>query len=357
MATNVDRRPAASPDDGDRASKRSVAVSTAGATLLRAPGRLQRLVVRIVRKCDRDRVLGLAAETAFFAVLGVFPALLVLAAILGSLESVVGSGVAERVEGQVVEALRLVLTDEASGAIASVEQLFNGGFELLTVASALAVVSLSTGFATLVNALNLAYSVPETRGWWKRRLLGLALGLASVILGALGLAAVVVGPLFGQGADVANLLGLDADGTLWQELKMPAAFLALVLWATTLCHLAPAHRIQWWRDLPGGALTAVLWLAASLGLSTYLRFAADGNPVLGALGGGLILMIWIYLLSLSLLIGAELNAVLQEHSGARDVTFDRWAESRGDTQPLTTPPGQVSAPHRSDQGDRPRPAA
>jgi membrane protein len=356
MSTDVGRRRSAS-SDADRPTSRPVPPSSPTTTLLRAPGRLRRLVLRIVRKCDRDRVLGLAAETAFFAVLGVFPALLVLAAVLGSLETVVGAGVAERVESQVIEALRLVLTDEASGAIASVQQLFDGGFELLTVASALAVVSLSTGFATLVNALNLAYSVPETRSWFRRRFLGLGLGLASVLLGALGLAAVVVGPLFGQGAGIADLLGLDADGTLWQELRMPAAFLALVLWATTLCHLAPAHRIQWWRDLPGGALTAVLWLLASLGLSTYLRFAADGNPVLGALGGGLILMIWIYLLTLSLLIGAELNAILQEHTGARDVTFDRWAESRGDTQPLTVPPDQVSPPYPSVESDRPRPAA
>ena len=295
----------------------------------RSPRRLWRLTVRIVRKSDRDRILGLAAETAFFAVLGVFPALLMMAGVLGSLDALLGTGTAEQVESEVVHALRLVLTDEASGAIASIEQLFRTGSSLLTVASALALVSLSTGFATVVNALNLAYSVPETRGWWRRRFLGLALGIGSVLLGALGLAAVVVGPLFGQGQALAGALGLDAQSALWQDLRWPAAFVALVLWATTLCHLAPATRTAWRRDLPGGAFAGVLWLAASYGLNAYLRLVSGSNPVLGALGGGLIIMIWIYLLSLALLIGAELNAVLQARSGARDLAYDRWAASKG----------------------------
>jgi membrane protein len=54
----------------------------------------------------------------------------------------------------------------------------------------------------------------------------------------------------------------------------------------------------------------VLWLFVSAGLNIYLRVAADANPVYGVLGGGLILLIWIYLLSLSLLLGGELNPVL-----------------------------------------------
>ena len=57
-------------------------------------------------------------------------------------------------------------------------------------------------------------------------------------------------------------------------------------------------------------LTALLWLAASYGLNLYLELAVAGSPILGALGGGLILMIWFYLLSVSLLAGAELNAIL-----------------------------------------------
>jgi membrane protein len=60
-------------------------------------------------------------------------------------------------------------------------------------------------------------------------------------------------------------------------------------------------------------LTAVLWLVVSLGLNIYLQVAADANPVLGVLGGGLILLIWLYLLSVSLLLGGELNPVLQRY--------------------------------------------
>jgi membrane protein len=99
----------------------------------------------------------------------------------------------------------------------------------------------------------------------------------------------------------------------WRFLRWPVALALLIAWATTLYHVAPNRaRTLWREDVPGAALTAVLWLASSLGLHLYLQVAADGNPVFGILGGGLILLIWLYLLSLSLLVGGEFNTVLRE---------------------------------------------
>jgi membrane protein len=70
--------------------------------------------------------------------------------------------------------------------------------------------------------------------------------------------------------------------------------------------------------MPGGLLTAVFWLAASVGFNVYLQFVLTSSPLLGALGGGLILMTWFYLLCLGLLVGAELNAVLLARRTCRD---------------------------------------
>ncbi len=270
-----------------------------------------RLFREVINKADRDRLLGLAAETAFFAVLTLFPALLVVAAVLGQLGSIVGQDNALRVEEAVLNFLDELLTENASGAIQTVRRLFDTGANALTFATLLALVSLSTAFATLVNTVNLAYDVPETRGWWRRRWLALLLGIGTVLTGAVALTLLVIGPLFGQADGVIGRIGLGAEYEfLWSYLRWPVAFGSLVLWATTMDHLMPNRRIKWRYDLPGGLHTALLWLAASWGLNLYLEFVVTASPLFGALGGGLILMTWFYLLCVALLAGAELNAIL-----------------------------------------------
>ena len=136
----------------------------------------------------------------------------------------------------------------------------------------LALASLSTAFSTLVNTVNIAYDVPETRGWWRRRWLGLLLGFGSVLTGAIAVTLLVVGPLFGRAEDVVAGVGLGPEyDFLWSYLRWPVAFGSLVLWATTMDHLMPNRRTRWRYDLPGGLLTALLWLAASCGLNLYLE--------------------------------------------------------------------------------------
>ena len=260
----------------------------------------------------QDRLAGLAAETAFFVVLSVFPGLLIAASLLGILDVLVGEGVAVGAREQVVESLRVVLTDDASAAVESVEGLFqNARGQLLTVAGLGGVVTLSTAFGVLVNALNLAYDTTEGRVWWRRRLLGLGLAVGTLLMIALALTVLVVGPLFGRGEGLAELVGLGATFSfLWDVVRLPVMVLGLVGWAVVLFHVAPNRPTRWRDAVPGAVLTAVLWLLGSGGFHLYLLVAAGGNPILGAFGGGVIVMMWVYLLSLALLLGGELNSVL-----------------------------------------------
>jgi membrane protein len=270
-----------------------------------------RLAREVINKADRDRLLGMAAESAFFAVLTLFPALLVVATILGQLGTFIGESNALRVEEAVLTFLDELLTDSADDAVATVRTVFDTGGNALTVATLLALASLSTAFSTLVNTVNIAYDVPETRGWWRRRWLGLLLGFGSVLTGALALTLLVIGPLFGRAEEAVGDIGIGAAyDFLWTYLRWPLAFGALVLWATTMDHLMPNRRTRWRYDLPGGLLTALLWLLASYGLNLYLELVVTSSPIFGALGGGLILMTWFYLLCVALLAGAELNAIL-----------------------------------------------
>ena len=265
------------------------------------------------QEVTQDRVTGLAAEVAFFGVLSIFPGLLMVVAAIGSVDAFVGSDLARLSKRQIVDFLQLILTDEARAAIDAVEDLFERGSDgLLTVASLLALVGLSRAFAVLATALNLAYDTEEQRPWLKRRLLGVALSLGTVAMTVFMLVMIVVGPLIGAGTQLARALGFEElFNSAWLFLRWPAAFVALVAWATTLFHFVPCRpRPRWREDVPGAVLTAVMWLLVSLGLNIYLQIAADANPVFSVLGGGLILLIWLYLLSLGLLLGGELNPVL-----------------------------------------------
>jgi len=333
------RRRASGQVSGASAALRARATAEDAALSARTPAIwwFPRTVVDVIRKADRDRLLGMAAENAFFAVLTLFPALLVAAAVIGQLGTFIGRGNALDVEQAVLEFLDRLLTDTARPAVDTVRDLFDGSANLLTVATALALVSLSTAFAALVNTVNIAYDVPETRGWWYRRWLGLLLGLGSVLTGAVVVTVLVIGPLFGRGVDVVAEVGLDDTySTIWRLVRWPLAFGSLVLWATTVQHLSPADRHRWREDLPGGLLTALLWLVASAGLNVYLTYVVPASPLLGALGGGLILMTWFYLLCVALLSGATLNAVLAARRRHR-------ARSRSARRPVETQAGDPVA--------------
>ena len=97
--------------------------------------------------------------------------------------------------------------------------------------------------------------------------------------------------------------------------RIPFALAVLMGWAATMYHVAPRHDSPWRWDLPGAALATTFWVLATLGFQVYLSFASGSNAFLGVFGGGLVVMLYIYVLALGLLAGAELNQVLAMRYG------------------------------------------
>jgi membrane protein len=275
------------------------------------------VVQELVRKSAADRLPGLAAESAFFATLSLFPGLLILAAALGWLDLIAGQEVARRSEAAVIEFLGRVLTDAASGVVGAIQDLFSrqrGG--VLTSALVIGVWTLSRGFAAVIRALDTAYGLRERRSWIEVRLTAVMLALGSAIVMTVLLAVAAAGPFLGHGQALAAEIGAGKAWALtWGWLRTPVIIALAVLWTATLYHLAPNRRAPWVRDLPGALLAAALWILASSGFGMYLGLAGRFNQIFGLVGGGLILMIWLYVLSFSLLLGGELNAVLLERAG------------------------------------------
>lgn len=262
-----------------------------------------------------DRVPDLAAEVAFYAILSLFPALLSMAAILGVLDGFVGADLAERAQENVLDFLRSVLTSEADSTLDAASELFTEKRPgLLTFSLLASFWALSRGFAALVRALDVVYDLDEHRSWVRIRGTAVALTIGSVVASAVMIGMIVVGPLFGTGEDLAGTFGLGSQfAFLWDVVRLPLAFVVLILWATTIFHIAPDHHTPWRDDLPGAVVAGILWIVFSAGLRVYVEVAQTGNAIFGALGGVLIVMLWFWLLSLAVLIGGEINELLIEH--------------------------------------------
>lgn len=303
---------------------------------------LRERTVRVARllatEWKADRVPDAAASVAFYAVLSLLPAFLALAATLGPLDSLIGGEVSERVQERVLDLLGTVLTSEADGTLEVARDLFEKERPgLLTFSLVLAIWTVSRSFAALVRALDVVYDLDEHRSWFGIRATALLIAIGSIVAASLMLVAIVVGPLLGTGEDIASQVGLgDQFAFLWDVLRLPFAFLVLVVWAATIFHVAPDHHTPWRYDVPGAVLTGVLWLLFSGGLRLYLELAQAGNAVFGALGGALIVLLWFWLLSLAVLIGGEFNQVLLDerapvqgpHAPSEHAEEERATDSR-----------------------------
>lgn len=277
---------------------------------------LRWMIHHLYRQWHDDRVSGLAAEIGFFALLSLFPLLLVSSSALGWLGDILGSNLASDVEGQLTE-WAATLFGEDGGVTQAVGALFAGAStSALTVGVLATIYTASRGFAAVVRALDVAYGHHNTRGWVGTQLIGLALAVGTIIVGSLTVAGLVIGPLLGREDSIGEGVVGDILGWAWRWFRYPAAGAILVVWAATIFHVAPNRRASWRGEVPGAAFSALLWLISTVLFSVYLRtLSSDTNAVFGVIGTAITIQLWLYLLAIGLVLGAELNAGLAVRRG------------------------------------------
>lgn len=257
---------------------------------------LRRLAVKAVA----DRIGGLAAEVAFWSLVSLVPAALVLATLLGLVESVAGSNVSSEAEARVVDILGDALGSGGDGVVRGVEALFTEPRPgLFSVALLLALWSGSRVMASITDALDVIGGFHERRSWLLRRLWGVALGLGSLVVVTGVLVVLVVLPV------VTGPLGGSAVGGV---LVGVVAAAIVVLWVSVVFSMAASRRRRFRDEVRGAALAAALVMVFTTGFRLYLTVQAD-NVVVFSLGGVLVALLWLYLLGLALLIGAVANEV------------------------------------------------
>lgn len=266
------------------------------------------LFKRTASKAAGDNILGLAAQLAYYFFLALFPALLFLVALL----SFVPIG---NVMDTLTHTLGRVLPGDALKIIQ--DQLLNiandksGG--LLTFGMLGTIWSASAALTGITDALNHAYDIQESRPWWQVRLtaIGLTIALAVFIIASTVL--VIAGPALAT--KIAQIFHLGGAFTLtWNIVQWPVVFALVSLGVAMVFYFAPDAEQQWIWITPGSVLATILWLLISIGFKFYVTNFGSFNATYGTIGGVIIMLLWMYVSSLAILVGAEMNAEIEHAS-------------------------------------------
>lgn len=273
---------------------------------------VEQLAKRVWRELQYDDVFGDAGQLAYNFILAFFPLVLFLFAIFGMLASQ-----GHNLETQLLSALSQVLPQSASSLIQKTvnEAIAASGGGKLTFGVVFFLWSAMGGVTTMMNTLNKAYGIHESRSWLRVRVIALGLTLA---MSALVIAAMVIVLFGGSIADVAGgHLGIGEAATIaWRVIQWPIAILFVTLAFSVVYYYGPDVKEQhWYWITPGSVIGVVLWLAASVLFRIYLQYSNSYSKMYGALGAVIILLLWFYIAGLMYLLGGEINAEI-EHAAA-----------------------------------------
>ena len=170
---------------------------------------------------------------------------------------------------------------------------------------------------SVVKAVNRAYDRVETRPFWKVRLIAIVLVVASGIVTAGTLLMIVFGGTLGEAIAQQADLG-SAFEWIWDIVRWPLAFVAVLLLFALIYFLAPNKDQRSWKWItPGSLVGAVMWLALSGLFALYTSLSGSYSKTYGALAGGIILLLWLTYSAWAILFGAELNAELDRQADIR----------------------------------------
>jgi membrane protein len=281
---------------------------------------LTKVMVRTVSEFLDDEMSTYASALAYQMLFSLFPFLLFLIALIGFLHL-----------PDFFSWLRLqselVLPPQALEQVNPViDQLQQSKGGLLSIGIFIALWTASAGVRLMMSAMNAAYDVVEARPVWKRIPLSVAytIGIAMMMLAVAAL--MVTGPQVMNW--IAAQIGMEEFiVTLWTILRWPLIVILLMVAVALIYYVMPDVKQEFRFITPGSVLAVVVWILASLGFGYYVKTFADYNAMYGSIGAIIVLLLYFYISAAVLLLGAEMNAVV-EHMSAEGK--DKGEKEEGD---------------------------
>lgn len=258
-----------------------------------------------VNSCMEYRVLGLAAEAAFFTLISIPPLLLGLIGSLGYLDWI-GADTIETLRQNVLDASATVLSDKGVDQLARPlidDVIRGGGPDVISLGFALALWSGSRAVNVFIDTITVMYGLDGRRGIVKTRLLSFFLYLVALVIGAVALPLMVAGP------DAVLRLTPQAEGVI-SACYWPVVLLLSIVFLTTLYHVSVPVRSPWREDIPGALVALVMWVLGSFLLRLYLTSTVEGPTIYGSLAAPVAVLLWIGVSAFAVLVGAAVNAAI-----------------------------------------------
>jgi membrane protein len=258
--------------------------------------------------CVRYRVTGLAGEAAFFGVLSLPPLLFGLAGAIGFIADTLDIRTIAAFRGQLVELSSRVLTSQVVQSVIEPtldDVLSRGHAGVISIGFLIALWAGSRALNVFVDTITIMYGMAGKRGLVRTRALSFALYLLFLLAGIVVLPLILVGPSL-----VSRVLplGLATIGLLY----WPVVLLGSACMLATLYHLSIPVRTRWRAALPGAAVTVAMWVAGSVLLRFVLSKSIGTPTIYGPLAAPIAFLIWLYVISIAVLIGAALNSGMDE---------------------------------------------
>ena len=269
-------------------------------------------IKRAVRATYRDLVkhhtLQVAAALSYYFVLAIFPGLIFLSAVLGSIPFT-------DMFVRTLEFMSRLLPPETMRFVQSAlfDVLNSKRTTWLSVSMLGLIWVASSAFDATIEALDIAYDAQDNRPFWETRLIAIGLGFLCIVLWLAALTVMILGPEFGEWLasrmSVSRLFVM-----LWPVIHWAGAIVLAVLAVEAIYFLAPNVKQRFLATLPGAILAVSFWIGLSYLLGIYFRHFANFNRTYGTLAGFIALMTWLYWNAFALVVGAELNAELAKES-------------------------------------------
>jgi membrane protein len=272
---------------------------------------IREVIVSVYNELQRTRVFNTAAGLSYYFLLSLFPLLILLATLLGYLPI-------PNLFNQCLDFASRFVPRDAMGLVRRILQSVltpsRGG--LLSFGIVATLWAASGGFSAMIDALDIAYDARASRPMLKQRLLAVGLTFMTGGLMALAMLFTLVGDRAGH--FLSNVLHLSSVfAQSWGPIRWGIIVVCIVLSMELLYFFGPNVKQRFKHTLPGAIVGTLLWILISEGVNIYVSHFAHYNKTYGTIGAVIALMFWLYVSSIAILVGAELNSELLKAEGKK----------------------------------------